>query len=147
MLYIVASCTWVITLWNYACDFEDLRESVENFGIPFTVIIKTIKLKLMLKLMKWCKVISSCTLHADFKRRFCCKMKIINIHHSFLPAFVGANRKPMKKVWSWLVRQLTMWPRPRPDYWARRWTCKPRFEQLRELGEDVERNVLARDGT
>ena len=86
---------------------EDLRESVENFGIPFTVIKVNKDNKAeayaqidemmqgndLLVLARYMQILSE-----DFVAKW--EMKIINIHHSFLPAFVGANpyNKLMKKV-------------------------------------------------
>ncbi|HEB4771799.1 formyltetrahydrofolate deformylase, partial [Acinetobacter baumannii] len=76
---------------------EDLREAVENFGIPFTVIKVTKDNKAeayaqihemmqgndLLVLARYMQILSE-----DFVSKW--EMKIINIHHSFLPAFVGA---------------------------------------------------------
>ena len=83
---------------------EDLREAVENFGIPFTVIKVTKDNKAeayaqihemmqgndLLVLARYMQILSE-----DFVSKW--EMKIINIHHSFLPAFVGAN--PYKQAY------------------------------------------------
>jgi formyltetrahydrofolate deformylase len=78
-------------------------------------------------------------------------MKIINIHHSFLPAFVGEN--PYKQAYEkgvkligatahYVTADLDQGPIIEQD--VERVSHDYNVEQLRELGEDVERNVLAR---
>ena len=77
--------------------------------------------------------------------------RIINIHHSFLPAFVGAN--PYKQAYEkgvkligatahYVTADLDQGPIIEQD--VERVSHDYNVEQLRELGEDVERNVLAR---
>lgn len=137
---------------------ETLRESVENFGIPFTVVPVNKENKEeayaqideimqgndLLILARYMQVLSE-----SFVAKW--PMKVINIHHSFLPAFVGAN--PYKQAYEkgvkligatahYVTAELDQGPiieqgveRVNHDY---------NIEQLRELGEDVERNVLAR---
>ena len=77
---------------------KDLREAVENFGIPFTVVKVTKDNKAeayaqidelmqgndLLILARYMQI-----LNEDFVTKW--PMKIINIHHSFLPAFIGAR--------------------------------------------------------
>ena len=76
----------------------DLRESVENFGIPFHVVPVNKDNKVeayaqidemmrgndLLILARYMQILSE-----DFVAKW--EMKIINIHHSFLPAFIGAR--------------------------------------------------------
>ena len=79
---------------------EDLRSLVENFGIPFTCIsadnlnreeheIKVIE-KIneyepeLIVLAKYMRILTP-----SFVETF--PKKVLNIHHSFLPAFIGAN--------------------------------------------------------
>ncbi len=137
---------------------EDLRESVENFGIPFTVIKVTKDNKAeayaqidemmqgndLLVLARYMQILSE-----DFVAKW--EMKIINIHHSFLPAFVGAN--PYKQAYEkgvkligatahYVTADLDQGPIIEQD--VERVSHDYNVEQLRELGEDVERNVLAR---
>lgn len=137
---------------------EDLRESVENFGIPFTVVKVTKENKpeayakideLMqgndvLVLARYMQILSE-----EFVEKW--PMKIINIHHSFLPAFVGAN--PYKQAYEkgvkligatahYVTAELDQGPIIEQD--VERVSHDYNIEQLRELGEDVERNVLAR---
>lgn len=136
----------------------DLRESVENFGIPFTVIPVNKENKTeayaqmnellqgndLLVLARYMQILS-----ADFVDQW--QMKIINIHHSFLPAFVGANPyqqaydKGVKLIGAtahYVTADLDQGPIIEQD--VERVSHKYNVEQLRELGEDVERNVLAR---
>ncbi|KAF5274749.1 hypothetical protein FQR65_LT16897 [Abscondita terminalis] len=79
------------------------------------------------------------------------EMKVINIHHSFLPAFVGAN--PYKQAYEkgvkligatahYVTADLDQGPIIEQD--VERVNHDFTVEQLRELGQDVERNVLAR---
>ena len=88
-------------------------------------------------------------LSEDFVAKW--EMKIINIHHSFLPAFVGAN--PYKQAYEkgvkligatahYVTADLDQGPIIEQD--VERVSHDYNVEQLRELGEDVERNVLAR---
>ena len=136
---------------------EDLREAVENFGIPFTVIKVTKDNKAeayaqihemmqgndLLVLARYMQILSE-----DFVSKW--EMKIINIH-SFLPAFVGAN--PYKQAYEkgvkligatahYVTADLDQGPIIEQD--VERVSHDYNVEQLRELGEDVERNVLAR---
>ncbi|MCG2573995.1 MULTISPECIES: formyltetrahydrofolate deformylase [Acinetobacter] len=137
---------------------EDLREAVENFGIPFTVVKITKDNKTeayaqidelmqgndLLVLARYMQI-----LNEDFVTKW--PMKIINIHHSFLPAFVGAN--PYKQAYEkgvkligatahYVTAELDQGPIIEQD--VERVSHQYSVEQLRELGEDVERNVLAR---
>ncbi|WP_111895247.1 formyltetrahydrofolate deformylase [Acinetobacter sp. MB5] len=137
---------------------EDLREAVENFGIPFTVVKITKDNKAeayaqidelmqgndLLVLARYMQI-----LNEDFVTKW--PMKIINIHHSFLPAFVGAN--PYKQAYEkgvkligatahYVTAELDQGPIIEQD--VERVSHQYSVEQLRELGEDVERNVLAR---
>ena len=137
---------------------EDLREAVENFGIPFTVIKVTKDNKAeayaqihemmqgndLLVLARYMQI-----LRKEYDSKW--EMKIINIHHSFLPAFVGAN--PYKQAYEkgvkligatahYVTADLDQGPIIEQD--VERVSHDYNVEQLRELGEDVERNVLAR---
>ncbi|KAA8732769.1 formyltetrahydrofolate deformylase [Acinetobacter qingfengensis] len=137
---------------------EDLRESVENFGIPFTVVPVNKDNKVeayaridelmqgndLLVLARYMQI-----LNEDFVNKW--PMKIINIHHSFLPAFVGAN--PYKQAYEkgvkligatahYVTADLDQGPIIEQDVERVSHDCT--VEQLREMGEDVERNVLAR---
>lgn len=137
---------------------EDLREAVERFGVPFTVVKVTKDNKpeaeaqiheLMagndvLVLARYMQILS-----ADFVDRW--PMKIINIHHSFLPAFVGADPyrqaydKGVKLIGAtahYVTADLDQGPIIEQD--VERVNHRYSVADLRELGEDVERNVLTR---
>ena len=137
---------------------EDLRESVENFGIPFVVvpvnkdnkeeayakIDEIMQGNDLLVLARYMQILSE-----SFVAKW--EMKIINIHHSFLPAFVGAN--PYKQAYEkgvkligatahYVTADLDQGPIIEQD--VERVNHDFTVDQLRELGQDVERNVLAR---
>lgn len=137
---------------------EHLRESVENFGIPFVVVPVTkdnkeeayakineiVQGNDLLVLARYMQILSE-----NFVSQW--EMKIINIHHSFLPAFVGAN--PYKQAYEkgvkligatahYVTADLDQGPIIEQD--VERVNHDFTVDQLRELGQDVERNVLAR---
>lgn len=137
---------------------ETLREKVERFGIPFHVVPvdKDNKVEAyakidemmqgndLLVLARYMQILSE-----DFVEKW--PQKIINIHHSFLPAFVGANpykqahEKGVKLIGAtahYVTADLDQGPIIEQD--VERVSHDYSIEQLRELGEDVERNVLAR---
>lgn len=137
---------------------ETLRESVENFGIPFEVvpvnkdnkreayakIDELMQGNDLLVLARYMQILDE-----DFVRKW--EMKVINIHHSFLPAFVGANPyqqaydKGVKLIGAtahYVTAELDQGPIIEQD--VERVSHDFTVEQLRELGQDVERNVLAR---
>jgi formyltetrahydrofolate deformylase len=137
---------------------DDLREAVEGFGIPYTVIKVTKENKAeaeaqiheimagndLLVLARYMQILSS-----DFVEKW--PMKVINIHHSFLPAFVGADPyrqaydKGVKLIGAtahYVTAELDQGPIIEQD--VERVSHRYSVADLRELGEDVERNVLAR---
>lgn len=137
---------------------ETLRDKVERFGIPFHVVPvdKDNKIEAyakidemmqgndLLVLARYMQILSE-----DFVEKW--PQKIINIHHSFLPAFVGANpykqahEKGVKLIGAtahYVTADLDQGPIIEQD--VERVSHDYSIEQLRELGEDVERNVLAR---
>ncbi|GAB3052429.1 formyltetrahydrofolate deformylase [Acinetobacter apis] len=157
-------------LWRYArgllpCEIthvvsnhETLRSAVEQFGLPFTVVKVTKDNKEeaeaeiqrimdgndLLVLARYMQILSE-----DFVSKW--PMKVINIHHSFLPAFVGAN--PYKQAYEkgvkligatahYVTADLDQGPIIEQD--VERVGHEYNVDQLRELGQDVERNVLAR---
>lgn len=157
-------------LWRYArgllpCEIthvvsnhDTLRSAVEQFGLPFTVVNVTKDNKEeaeaeiqrimegndLLVLARYMQILSE-----DFVSKW--PMKVINIHHSFLPAFVGAN--PYKQAYEkgvkligatahYVTADLDQGPIIEQD--VERVSHEYTVDQLRELGQDVERNVLAR---
>lgn len=137
---------------------EDLREAVTGFGIPYTVIKVTKENKAeaeqqihdimagndLLVLARYMQILSS-----DFVEKW--PMKVINIHHSFLPAFVGADPyrqahdKGVKLIGAtahYVTADLDQGPII--EQGVERVSHRYSVADLRELGEDVERNVLAR---
>ncbi len=140
----------------------DLRESVERFGIPFHHVPVDASSKpeaeaRMLELLdegagaadvivlaRYMQILSE-----DFVDHF--QNRIINIHHSFLPAFVGAD--PYRRAYDrgvkligatahYVTHDLDMGPIIEQD--VIRVTHRPGPEDLKELGRDIERTVLAR---
>ena len=137
---------------------EDLRDAVEGFGIPYTVIKVTKENKAdaeqqihdimagndLLVLARYMQILSS-----DFVEKW--PMKVINIHHSFLPAFVGAD--PYRQAYDKGVKLIGATAHyvtaeldqgPIIEQGVERVSHRYSVADLRELGEDVERNVLAR---
>lgn len=137
---------------------EDLRDAVTGFGIPYTVVKVSKENKAeaeakiheimagndLLVLARYMQILSS-----DFVEKW--PMKVINIHHSFLPAFVGADPyrqaydKGVKLIGAtahYVTADLDQGPIIEQD--VERVSHRYSVADLRELGEDVERNVLAR---
>lgn len=137
----------------------DLQKEVENFGIPFHHIPVTpdtksqaeeAALKLLegkvdgIVLARYMQILSS-----EFVANF--KGKIINIHHSFLPAFKGADPyqqafdKGVKIIGAtahFVTNELDEGPIIAQD--IVKVSHRHDVAELRELGRDIERNVLAR---
>ena len=157
-------------LWRHArgllpCDIthvvsnhEDLRDAVEGFGIPYTVVKVTKENKAdaenqiheimagndLLILARYMQILS-----CEFVEKW--PMKVINIHHSFLPAFVGAD--PYRQAYDKGVKLIGATAHyvtaeldqgPIIEQGVERVSHRYSVADLRELGEDVERNVLAR---
>lgn len=147
-------CDIVAVISNH----EDLRPSVESFGVPFHVIPVTAATKVeaeaqieqllcgvdLIVLARYMQILS-----ADFTARW--PHRIINIHHSFLPAFVGANPyqqaydKGVKLIGAtahYVTADLDQGPIIEQD--VERVSHRDEVPTLREMGQDVERQVLAR---
>ena len=157
-------------LWRHArgqlpCDIacvisnhEDLRHSVEHFGIPFHVVKVQADTKVaaeaqinewvadcdLLVLARYMQILSP-----EFTEQWA--MKIINIHHSFLPAFVGADpyrqayEKGVKLIGAtahYVTADLDQGPIIEQD--VKRVDHRYTVTELRQLGAEVERQVLAR---
>ena len=157
-------------LWRHArgqlpCDIacvisnhEDLCHSVAHFGIPFHVVNVQADTKVAAEaqINEWvadCDVLVLARymqiLSAEFTEQWA--MKIINIHHSFLPAFVGADpyrqayEKGVKLIGAtahYVTVDLDHGPIIEQD--VKRVDHRYTVTELRQLGAEVERQVLAR---
>jgi len=138
---------------------DDLATAVGNFGVQFHHVpvtrdnkaaAETRMLELMhdnadvIVLARYMQILS-----AEVVQQY--PNRIINIHHSFLPAFAGADPyqqaydKGVKLVGAtahYVTEQLDMGPIIEQD--VVRVSHRLQTPHLRELGRDVERNVLAR---
>ncbi len=137
---------------------EDLRPEVERFGIPFHHVPVSKENKeqaeaRMLELLGATDLVVLARymqiLTAGFVAHY--PNKIINIHHSFLPAFVGAN--PYKQAYTrgvkiigatahYVTEELDQGPIIEQD--VARVSHRHDVAGLVRLGRDLERNVLAR---
>lgn len=137
---------------------EDLRPEVERFGIPFHHVPVSKENKeqaeaRMLELLGATELVVLARymqiLTAGFVAHY--PNKIINIHHSFLPAFVGAN--PYKQAYTrgvkiigatahYVTEELDQGPIIEQD--VARVSHRHDVAGLVRLGRDLERNVLAR---
>lgn len=137
---------------------DDLRPEVERFGIPYhyVPVVKDRKEEAeaqMLELLRGSDLVVLARymqiLTAGFVAHY--PNKIINIHHSFLPAFVGAN--PYKQAYTrgvkiigatahYVTEELDEGPIIEQD--VARVSHRHDVAELVRLGRDLERNVLAR---
>ncbi|MGQ0699109.1 MAG: formyltetrahydrofolate deformylase [Panacagrimonas sp.] len=137
----------------------DLRTAVEGFGVrfehvPFTQDVQTAAEARVLELTqgaadfivlaRYMRILSG-----DFVRHF--PQRIINIHHSFLPAFVGADPyqqayvKGVKIIGAtahYVTADLDQGPIIEQD--VARVAHHMTVDELKRLGRDLERQVLAR---
>lgn len=138
---------------------EDLRGAVENFGVPFHHVPVTPETKPqaeertlellegnadLIVLARYMQILSP-RMVAEYPNR------IINIHHSFLPAFIGADpyRQAMERgvklvgaTAHYVTEELD--EGPIIEQGVARVSHRDNVEELRELGRSVEREVLAR---
>ncbi|STZ08687.1 Formyltetrahydrofolate deformylase [Moraxella caprae] len=137
---------------------EDLRADVESFGIPFVhipvgkdnkdevcdKIDEVMQGNDLLVLARYMQILTP-----SFVDKW--ESKVINIHHSFLPAFVGAN--PYKQAFDkgvkligatahYVTSELDEGPIIEQD--VERVSHAFDVAELRELGRDIEREVLSR---
>ncbi|TGU98149.1 formyltetrahydrofolate deformylase, partial [Mesorhizobium sp. M00.F.Ca.ET.186.01.1.1] len=136
----------------------DMQETVESFGIPYRCIPVTKDNKPqaeqeqleaaegvdLIVLARYMQILSPRFL-TDYA------MRIINIHHSFLPAFVGAKpyeqayRRGVKLIGAtahYVTEELDAGPIIEQD--VQRVSHQEDVEALKQLGRQVERTVLAR---
>jgi formyltetrahydrofolate deformylase len=139
---------------------EDLRRDAEMFGLPFHVVpvskdnkaeAEAEQVRLLREsgaefavLARYMQILSG-----DFLRGF--GRPVINIHHSFLPAFVGANpyraafQRGVKLIGAtshYVTEELDAGPIIAQDVVSV--THRETPDTLMRLGRDVERQVLAR---
>jgi formyltetrahydrofolate deformylase len=136
----------------------DLREAVEAFGIPFLHVpnapetralaearmVEALGKTDLLVLARYMQIVS-----AELVSRW--PNRIINIHHSFLPAFAGADpyrqafERGVKIVGAtahYVTAELDAGPIIEQD--VGRVTHRDSVDDLKQLGRDLERRVLAR---
>lgn len=137
----------------------DLKNEVEKFGIRFVHIPvegsnkKESEQKVLQLLKDNCDFVVLARymqiLSGDFLQN--CGVRIINIHHSFLPAFVGASpyhqayQRGVKLVGAtahYVTEELDMGPIIEQD--VRRVTHRYSIDDLKNLGKEIEKSVLAR---
>ena len=145
-------------LTGVVSNHDDLRAAVESFGVPFhhvpcepgkkadheAGVLGHMEGVDLVVLARYMQIVS-----AEFVDRF--PRRIINIHHSFLPAFVGAN--PYRQAWERGVKIIGA----TAHYVTAELDAGPIIDQavapvshrhdvaaLRDLGRDLERQVLAR---
>ncbi|HEX5277592.1 MAG TPA: formyltetrahydrofolate deformylase [Fluviicoccus sp.] len=137
---------------------DALSEAVSRFNVPFHVVPVNRENKAeaeaaiqrllagndLVVLARYMQILSG-----DFVAQW--PHRIINIHHSFLPAFVGAN--PYQQAYDKGVKLIGATAHyvtedldqgPIIEQGVERVSHRDSVETLRELGQDVERNVLAR---
>tara|TARA_R110002073_G_scaffold2938_2_gene19136 strand:+ start:80392 stop:81324 length:933 start_codon:yes stop_codon:yes gene_type:complete len=138
---------------------EDLRSEVERFGIAYHCVPVVAETKEqayaqmadildgqvdVIVLARYMQILSP-----TFVQRF--PQQIINIHHSFLPAFVGAD--PYRQAWErgvkligatshYVTDELDQGPIIEQN--VHRVSHRHSAAELKALGQDVERNVLLR---
>jgi formyltetrahydrofolate deformylase len=138
---------------------EELRGEVERFGIPYHYVPVSTENKAdayaamiemldgqvdLIVLARYMQILTP-----EFVDRF--PQQIINIHHSFLPAFIGAN--PYLQAWQrgvkligatshYVTDELDQGPIIEQN--VHRVSHRHSAEELKALGQDVERNVLLR---
>ena len=136
----------------------DLRAPVEGFGVPYHHVPNSKEQRAaaeaqMLRILgevdlvvlaRYMQIVS-----AEFVSRF--RDRIINIHHSFLPAFAGAD--PYRQAWRrgvkivgatahYVTAELDAGPIIEQD--VARVSHRHSVEDLRAMGRDLERRVLVR---
>jgi len=146
-------------VWGVVSNHGDLRSSVEGFGVPFRHVPNVAAVRAaaeremlgllqgqvdLLVLARYMQILSPA-----FVERF--PQKILNIHHSFLPAFAGAD--PYQQAWDrgvkivgatahYVTAELDAGPIIDQD--VARVSHRDSVDDLRALGRDLERRVLLR---
>jgi formyltetrahydrofolate deformylase len=142
-----------------ASNWEDLRDDVEGFGLPYHHVPVSPETKPDAELALLELLRDSCDLlvlarymqilSGDFLDRV--GVPVINIHHSFLPAFAGAGpyakakERGVKLIGAtahYVTEELDAGPIIEQD--VVRVTHKDSVAQLERMGAEIERTVLAR---
>jgi formyltetrahydrofolate deformylase len=164
--HVLMDLLWQVRRGDLAADIPlvisnhaDLRADVEGFGIAFHHVPVSADSKpaaeaRMLELLdgkadlvvlaRYMQVLTG-----DFIAHY--RHRVINIHHSFLPAFAGAN--PYRQAWDkgvkligatshYVTEDLDQGPIIEQD--VARVTHRLSADDLRVLGQEIERRVLAR---
>ena len=138
---------------------EDLREAVEGFGIPYhhIPVTRDTKEEAETEMLNLLDGQADLVILARYMQIITPKFidtfpeRIINIHHSFLPAFVGANpylrayERGVKLIGAtahYVTEELDAGPIIEQD--VLRVSHRDTVADLKRIGEDVERHVLAR---
>jgi formyltetrahydrofolate deformylase len=148
-----------IDVTHVISNHRDTRAAVESFGasfhhVPVTPENKAAAEQQILELLsdntdlvvlaRYMQILS-----ADFVSHF--PQQIINIHHSFLPAFIGADpyrraaERGVKLIGAtahYVTEDLDEGPIIEQD--VKRVSHRHEVDELKEFGRDIERNVLAR---
>ena len=142
-------------------NYPELRDAVEWFGIPFEHLpaergeegMAATEAQMMSRLKDQIDLIVLARYMRVLSGRFVAHFRgrMINIHHSFLPAFVGADPyrqahqygvKLIGATAHFVVEQLDAGPIIEQD--VMRVTHRQSVEDLRSLGRDLEQRVLRR---
>jgi formyltetrahydrofolate deformylase len=142
-----------------ASNWRDLRDDVEGFGVPYFYVPVSpdtkpeAEQKLLELLYGKCDLVVLARymqiLSAEFLDHL--RAPVINIHHSFLPAFAGAGAyakardrgvKLIGATAHYVTAELDAGPIIEQD--VVRVTHKDSVEQLERMGAEIERTVLAR---
>jgi len=148
-----------IDVTHVISNHRDTKAAVESFGatfhhVPVTPENKAAAEQQILELLsdntdlivlaRYMQILS-----ADFVSHF--PQQIINIHHSFLPAFIGADpyrraaERGVKLIGAtahYVTEDLDEGPIIEQD--VKRVSHRHEVDELKEFGRDIERNVLAR---
>lgn len=157
ILYRYRTGEFTVNIPMVISNHDDLKDLVESYGIPFYHIPtrpdKTIHEQAILELVqpstdflvlaRYMQIISP-----DFLNHY--DKKIINIHHSFLPSFKGAN--PYKQAWERGVKVIGATAHyvtcdldegPIITQEVEKVTHKDSIETLTQKGRDIEKIVLS----
>jgi formyltetrahydrofolate deformylase len=148
------------TITQVISNHVDLQKAVENFGLPYKHTQGLNKTEAEAQILAWLDTENRATdlvvlarymqiLSPEFVAHY--PQRIINIHHSFLPAFAGAN--PYKQAFDKGVKIIGATAHyvtseldegPIIDQAVARVSHRFEVQDMLRLGRDLERQVLAR---